>query len=135
MYMVPTWGHQLHEQEDAATQEQGCGHGISSGQVLQKQPGQYVRRDFNHCRKEAVHIDVPVQVRGIKGEAEVAHGYGHPETVQKKAGGAESTQAPPNLDNFSSTVIAGKSKLSLQGSRFNPESYFLQRKTTSPSPV
>lgn len=90
MYMVPTWGHQLHEQEDAATQEEGGGHGISPGQVLQKQPGQYVRRDFNHCRKEAVHIDVPVQVRGIKGEAEVAHGYGHPETVQKKAGGAES---------------------------------------------
>lgn len=73
MHRVPTWGHQLHEEKYTAAQEEGCGHGIAPGHVLQQQPGQHVRRDFNHCRKEAVHIDVPMQVRSVKGEPEIAY--------------------------------------------------------------
>lgn len=80
MHMVPTWGYQLYEEKDTATQEEGSGHGIAPGQILQQQPGQHVCWDFNHRWKEAVHIDVPMQVRSIKGKPEIAHWYGHPET-------------------------------------------------------
>lgn len=73
MHMVPTWGHQLHEEKDTATQKEGSGHGIAPGHMLQQQPGQHVCWDFNRRRKEAVHIDVPVQVRSIKGKSKVAH--------------------------------------------------------------
>lgn len=71
--MVPTWGHQLHKEKNAATQEEGGGHGIASGQVLQEQPGQHICWDFNHSREEAVQIDIPMQVRSVKGKPKIAH--------------------------------------------------------------
>lgn len=73
MWTVPTWGHQLHEEKNAATQEEGSGHGIATGQVPQQQPGQHVCWDFNQSRKEAVQKDVPMQVRSVQRKPEIAH--------------------------------------------------------------
>lgn len=91
MHMVPTWGYQLHEEKNAAAQEEGSGHGIAPGQIPQQQPGQHIRWDFDHCRKEAVHVDVPMQVRSVKGKPEIAHGYGQPE---RECGGKLEKQHP-----------------------------------------
>lgn len=77
---IHTWGHQLHEEKYTATQEEGSRDGISPGQVLQQQPGRHIGWDFNSRRKEAVHIDVSMQVRSVKRKSEIAHWYGQPAT-------------------------------------------------------
>lgn len=76
-----------------------------------------------------------MQVRGVKGEPEVAHWYGQPETECRKAG-EEASGASPTWATFKISLLQEIQKLSLtrRAARFNLESCFLETKITSPRP-